>query len=478
MKEILRSFVTMLHTSSGDVFFTNDKRRKTAIVASIALILSSFIIGWNYYDVMWWISWYKVIEKNGVSSILSIYDLCQPPACKAPYPPLAILIFVSVYFIAMLAPYQLRYLILKLCLVVIPTLIAFYVIKRIRGSDIALVWLLSLPLLQILFVLQFDVLIAMLTLLSTVYIASSKYSKASITLALATLTKQVIAIILPLHILFVYRKCGYKKAINYLLIFLLTILLFCIPFYIASGKAFLDNLLSFHATRPPQDLSIWALSTYVLEYEISKYNEILDNLWIIPFAITYLIVLYMVQKETEKRCECNHNNLAIIAIFTSLLLLLFITFNKIGNLNYSVWFVPTSLIAFDLRKLKKFILLTTMLVLFVSLPYGLLLLLVPATGYQQTFIAEDIGYWDARALLMQSMNYYVIYVASLVQQYIVIPIIPIHIAVPSDVLELLQCMEILNVMKKGLIMTLIILAQLFLISLISLHFDALKGEHI
>jgi uncharacterized membrane protein len=476
MKEMLRNIVKKIRSPEGDVFFENSKQRKAAIIISIALIVASFVIGWNYYDIMWWISWYKIIERNGISSILAIYSLCQPPACKVPYPPLTVLTFISIYAFAMLAPYQLRYLILKLCLVVIPALMVFCIIKRVRGFDVALVWLLSLPLIQILFALQFDVLIAMLILLSTMYIASKKYSKASIVLALATLTKHVIAIILPLHIIFIYRKEGLEKTVRYVLTFILIVLAFCMPFYIASGSGFLNNLVGFHSSRPPQDLSVWALSTYILECTISKYNKVLDNLWVIPFAITYFIVLYIMQKKLKRECK-HRDSLSIITVFTSLLLLLFITFSKVGNLNYFVWIVPTSLIALDLQRMKKFTLLITMFVLFVSLPYSLLLWFIPATSYEQTFIAEDIGYWDARAVFVQSINYYVIYALSLLQQYVITPIAPVHTAVPSDVLELLQYMGILNAVKKTLIVAFIIVAQFFLISLIFLHLDVLKGEY-
>jgi hypothetical protein len=142
-----------------------------------------------------------------------------------------------------------------------------------------------------------------------------------------------------------------------------------------------------------------------------------------------------------------------------------------------VWIVPTSLIALDLQRMKKFTLLITMFVLFVSLPYSLLLWFIPATSYEQTFIAEDIGYWDARAVFVQSINYYVIYALSLLQQYVITPIAPVHTAVPSDVLELLQYMGILNAVKKTLIVAFIIVTQFFLISLIFLHLDVLKGEY-
>ncbi|MEM1608536.1 MAG: hypothetical protein QXG81_04605, partial [Ignisphaera sp.] len=138
-----------------------NKQRKYVVALIIALLAASLVIGWNYYDIMWWVSWYRIVEKHGPQSIFSIYKLCEAPSCKAPYPPIAVITFVSVYALAMLAPYQVRYIILKLVLVVIPAYIIFRIIKRYRGSEIAMLWLLSLPFLQILFALQFDVLLAL-----------------------------------------------------------------------------------------------------------------------------------------------------------------------------------------------------------------------------------------------------------------------------------------------------------------------------
>jgi uncharacterized membrane protein len=472
MKKVFKIFEKLFEIPSRDVYFASGKHRKMAFVLALILIMSSLIIGWNYYDIMWWVSWYRIVQREGASAVLFIYTLCQPPTCKVPYPPLAVLIFVSVYAIAMLVPYQFRYIILKLCLVIVPALIIFYIIKKRRGFDIALIWLLSLPLIQVLFALQFDVLIAMLILLSTIYITKKEYSKASIVLALATLIKHICVIILPLHIIFTYRENGLRKAFEYLLTFSMIALLFCMPFYIVSREDFINNLISFHASRPPQDLSIWALPTYLLEYGISTYSSILNILWIIPLAVTCLATLYIAQKEMKKMLK-HDDALTSIALFTSLLLLLFITFNKVGNLNYLVWFVPTSLIALNLRKIKNFVSLTAILVLFIALPYSLLLWCIPATDYRQSFIAEDVGYWDARTVFTQSINYYIIYTAGVFQRY---AIMPIRMYVPSDVLDFLEIIKMLNAIKRILVAMLIILAQPLLISLIYLHSNVLKSE--
>ncbi|MEL9939460.1 MAG: glycosyltransferase 87 family protein [Ignisphaera sp.] len=448
-----------------------NKQRKYVVALIIALLAASLVIGWNYYDIMWWVSWYRIVEKHGPQSIFSIYKLCEAPSCKAPYPPIAVITFVSVYALAMLAPYQVRYIILKLVLVVIPAYIIFRIIKRYRGSEIAMLWLLSLPFLQILFALQFDVLLALFILLSTIYTWHGEYRKAAISTAIATLIKPVAAVIAPLHLIFIYKKNGAKKALEYVAIAVAVGMAITAPFLFASGNSFIENVISFHASRPPQDASPWAIATFVLESGINMYNSLLNKLWMIPFLIAYLstfLGLFTILKQKPSF------SLGFLAVSTSISLILTITFSKIGNINYVVWFVPTSLMAFGCANLKKFYIITSLIVLLVSIPMSAIFLyLAPAISEKPTFIAEDIGYWDARALLMQSINYYIIYAISIIQQY---SLSPIRILTPSDVLDSIIYMASLISFKKIILVSLVIVMQMLLMLLLIIHFRSLYGE--
>ncbi|MEM0026805.1 MAG: glycosyltransferase 87 family protein [Ignisphaera sp.] len=448
-----------------------NKHRIYVVALVIALLVASLVIGWNYYDIMWWVSWYRIVEKYGFQSIFSIYKLCGTPSCKAPYPPIAVITFIFVYALAMLAPYQARYMILKLVLVVIPAYIIFRIIKRHRGLEIAMLWLLSLPFLQILFALQFDVLLALFILLSTLYTWSGKYRKAAVSTAIATLIKPIAAVVAPLHMIFIYKKNGAKKALEYAIIAIVTGIAIIAPFVFASGKSFIENVVSFHASRPPQDASPWAIATFVLESNINVYNNFLDNFWMIPFLIAYLstvLGLFIVLRQKP------YVSLRFLAISTSILLLLIITFGKIGNTNYIVWIVPTSIMAFECPYLKKFYVVTSLIVLLVSIPMtGILLYLAPAVSDKPTFMAEDIDYWDARTLFMQSINYYIIYAISIAQQY---SLSPIMIIVPSDVLDSIAYIALLIDFRKVLLVSLVIVAQVLLMLLLIMHFRSLYGE--
>ncbi|MDK6029283.1 glycosyltransferase 87 family protein [Ignisphaera sp. 4213-co] len=448
-----------------------DRRRKYILILILLLLSTSLVIGWNYYDIMWWISWYRILEKNGPLYLFSLYRLCRVPTCKVPYPPIAVIMFVSIYALAMIMPYQLRYAILKLILVVVPAYIIFKVIRKSRGFEIALLWLLSLPFLQILFALQFDVLVALFVLLSTLYIWSGKHFKAAASLAIATLIKPIVAVIAILHMIFLYRRGGFRKVIEYIAIALVIGLAITTPFIVASGKNFVENVISFHATRPPQDASPWAIATFVLESNITKYNNIIDNLWTIPFviALSFTVLGFIIIMRQKP-----YVSLRFLALSTSILLLLTIVFGKIGNTNYLVWIVPTSIIALDCQILRKFYLLTTLLVLLVSVPMtGIMLYLAPAVSAEPTFMAEDLGYWDARTLFMQSINYYIIYALSIFQQY---SLLPIRIVAPSDFLETINYITTLIDVKKICLVGLVILAQILLMLLLILHYKSLYGE--
>jgi uncharacterized membrane protein len=459
----------------AEKFFTKRQRRIiTYSIAALFLLSTVTLIGWNYYDIMWWISWYKITSEKGVSALLHIYSLCQGPSCKVPYPPLAVIIFVSLYALALTLPAHLRLLVLKMFLVIIPALIIFHIIKKERDLDAALLWLVSMPFLQILFVLQFDVLIACLVLLSTVYLAKKKYDRASVMLALATLIKHVIATLLPLQLIYVYTTAGTKKAIRYLITFMIVVVIAIAPFFVTSVNGILYNLVTFHSTRPPQDLSIWALTTWFLEDQLKPYLGIINKLWVIFMGIVYTLLLYLgytILKSANKDENNVKGHAKVLSILTSLAFIILIMFSKIGNLNYAVWFVPTSIIALDEHRLRKFYRLTALLILMVSLPYGMYLLLMPAVGGEGTYIPEDMAYWDARALLMQSINYYLLYIFSVTQNYIP----ALHLYTPSDLMQLLSFLGGLTIVKKTVITILIILAQYFLILLIALHLDALKG---
>ncbi len=463
-----------LHHSSNATIFTH-KQRKVLLIISLIAILASLNIGMNYYDIMWWISWFKIIQQHGISSLMSIYALCEAPICKAPYLPLAILIFIASYALTTIIPYTIRYVVLKLVLVIIPSIIVFHILKKYRGIDIAILWLLSFPFLQIILVLQFDVLIAMFIMMSTLYFILNRSHYSAFFIALATLIKPVAAIVIPLHVFLMFIRREYRKCLMYLITLTLTLTIFIVPFFITSPNKFIENTILFHGSRAPQDLSLWAVITVLGENGTVSELKYVNNLWLIYFLICYAMLFMVIYKVSKNQNLYVDEPTLYGIVMSALPLLLFIMLNKIGNLNYLVWIVPTSLLVLNSKYVKKFYILTSLLVLLGSLPYAIVLLLIPASANTPVFIVEDLSYWDARALITQSINYYIIYVLSLLQVYITTPFT--NFLTPVEMLRLLSYIFLeLNSLRKILLIIIIIVSQVFL-TIISLFYLTILFSH-
>jgi len=437
------------------------KRAKYLIILSALIIISALNIGWNYYDIMWWISWYKIVETNGISSIFSIYRLCQLPTCKAPYLPLAILIFLPSYAITTLLPVPFRFIVLKIILVLIPAIAIYNILKKNRDSIIALLWFLSLPFIQILFVLQFDVIISLLVLLATYFFSNQKYHLSAITLALSSLIKHVTVILLPIYLITLLIDKKYRTVLKYLLIYILVVLTIVLPFFINDPISMIEEVILFHGARAPQDLSIWAILTVVLETNIVKSLGYIDNIWLIPFTIGYIsLIIYYIQIHKYRNSNKDYRHLCLCI---SLALLMFITFNKIGNLNYLVWIVPTALMALSGKDLISFYRLTAFIVLFGSIPYALMLTFFPASIDIPTLLAEDLSYWNARALLAQSLNYYIFYVSVMVD---ILSIYLSNILTPLEFVDYFYSAALSIYKYKELIMIIIIINTQIMLTLL------------
>lgn len=452
-----------LHT-----LFSSPRALKLFKILTPIAIIMAMSLGWNYYDVMWWIQWYRVIEEHGIIGVLNIYRFCRLPECKVPYPPLAVLIFIPFYAITTFLPQVLSIILLKMFLVLIPGLIIYMIIKRLRGSDIALTWLLCIPFLQILFALQFDVLVSLLVLLSTYMMLRNRVDKSAVYLALATLVKHVAAIIVPLHVTFLWVTGRRNYVYKYILFYILVAGCIVAPFFIVAPKEFIQHVLLFHSSRAPQDLSLWALPTLFLEDDVALRQAVIDNLWVAMFIPCYMLTIYLFYRQLRRpRAESFS---VLLPLYTSILLLLYITLNKVGNLNYAVWFVPTALIALSRKHIKVLHILTTVLGILGALTYAFMLYIPPASVNAPMFIVEDLMYWNARALLAQSLNYYLFYITSVgytLLTYIVRLIKPI--STPTDFASQIPLFKYLYLYRLYIMVMSLVLAQITLTLILILN---------
>ncbi|HIP57681.1 MAG TPA: DUF2029 domain-containing protein [Ignisphaera aggregans] len=375
-----------------------ESRRRTSIVIGLALVLLAALVGWNYYDVMWWIEWDSIASRYGV---FSVYTHCIPPLCKAPYPPLAILLFLASYRVASpLASLSLwiSMLILKTLLVILPGLAIYAMLGRYVGRLGAILWLFSLPFLQLVLALQFDVVLALLLLSSAIAFVKRRYLLSGLFIGLAMLVKQSAWVALP--ILFIAVIASERKRVLNFLTGLVTALAIAIPFVIQNPAAFLYNVLVFHAMRVPQDLSLWALPTHILGQYVARL-WMLRSAWIVPFLACYTALLIYVWR---KRLWMKRGG---VMIAMSLALLLLIVFGKIGNLNYLVWPLPLAiagLLPVDRRRCIAISTMFSLAVIAAQIPYITLLYLVPAILNKPVFVAEDLSFWPSRVIVDFSLN--------------------------------------------------------------------------
>ncbi|MEM2008776.1 MAG: glycosyltransferase 87 family protein [Ignisphaera sp.] len=446
------------YNSYRESIFPSQKIYRVAGVLIPILVLSALFIGWNYYDVMWWIKWYKIVEEHHLTGLLNLYRLCRLPDCKVPYPPLAFLIFVSIYAIALLLPALFRPLILKLFLVLIPGLVIYKIMTKLKGKDIGLIWLISIPFLQILFALQFDVIVACMIFVSVYMFLKDRIDISAVALGLATLVKHIAVILLPFYLLVLKLRGGAKNVYRFLFIYLALTGGIILPFFISTPREFIDHVLLFHSSRAPQDLTFWAIPSIILGNNISSVQHYIDNLWLFFFSICYILLFTLFYSQIKKHGI--ETSCKLLPIYISILLLLYITMNKIGNLNYMVWFVPTALLALKREHITTLYRLTATIGLVGALTYAFMLYIPPAAVNAPMFIVEDLAYWNARALIAQSINYYIFYIASVLQS--VLAYMASFIYTPTDFVSEVPIFRVLYIHRSAIVVASLMSTQILL----------------
>ncbi len=376
-----------------------ERHSKIALMLGIAVVTLTALMGWNYYDIMWWIEWDRIASQHG---LFSVYAHCIPPLCKAPYPPLAVLVFLASYRFATLVSGSVLWatmLVLKLLLVILPGLAIYLALSRYVSRAAGILWLFSLPFLQIVFALQFDVFLAALLLASGIALLRKRYTLAGLFASLAVLVKQSAMVVIPVMLIALIASRNRGGLARFVLGMIPAAALIA-PFMLYSPAAFLYDVFLFHSTRIPQDLSLWAIPTHILGGYVANI-WILKSGWVIPFALSYIALLvYMWRRRLwEERGG--------ILLAMALALLLFIVFGKIGNFNYLVWPLPLAvagLYFIDRRRCIEVATLFSIAIVVAHVPYITLLYLVPATLGRPIFVAEDLSFWPSRVILESSLN--------------------------------------------------------------------------
>jgi len=378
-----------LHSIKSTLVKTRNVLSREYIYLVVVNIINVYlmIIGWNYYDVNYFIAWYNEYFKTG--RILEIYT----SELKVAYPPLAIFHFVLTHAVATWLFGE--NLLAQVVINKIPLLIAFntiyFILRRHYGRIAGYLWLATFSAYSLILSYQFDLTASLFILLAITSLKYKKYTATGVYLALASLLKQTLGVLALPVVLYLYKKRAIRELKQFLLGVVLTVGVFIAPFFITSPTAFLDKILFFHARRPPQYMSIWAIPLYYYKYELNIIVELVSTVWIIPF-LAYLVLTVF---NMWWKLETNYNDEYFIIVKYMVLLVAGLVFlNKIGNINYLVWTAPPLIVFTSLlrdQKVKKSIVnLYVFINSIISFVFGFIMFATPLiAGSDYIFVAED-----------------------------------------------------------------------------------------
>jgi uncharacterized membrane protein len=366
------------------------------VVANIICVLLA-ISSWNYYDVRYFLEWYTYFASGRLLYVYasSIYD-------KIAYPPLPVLVFVTAHHAAVSLTESIEAirLIDKLPLIISFNAI-YFVLRKQYGRRAGLLWLINISGYIIISGYQFDLIAALFLLLGYVQLTRGDFLKSAVYLTLAALVKQVLAVFILIPLLIKLKNRDYRGLLHTTSVAAGVGLMFVTPFLLADPYAFIRRVFFFHATRYPQELSLFAIPLYAAWYNVNTVPAWLVWAWIIPLAIYMLLLYYCFLKEPE------YNGKVLLKYFISLLVGLLV-FNKIGGFNYFTWLVPF-LVVFTIENplysgKNLFEKLYVSMPIISSILYYVSTLFAAAVASSEIFMVEDLNWVSAEEVILRSTS--------------------------------------------------------------------------
>uniref|UniRef100_A0A7C2FHJ4 DUF2029 domain-containing protein n=1 Tax=Thermosphaera aggregans TaxID=54254 RepID=A0A7C2FHJ4_9CREN len=372
------------------------KNHVEIVVANLVCILLA-ISSWNYYDVRYFLEWYAYFSTGRLLYVYasSIYD-------KIAYPPLPVLIFVSVHHVAvsLTGSIEAIRLIDKLPLIISFNAI-YFVLRKQYGRKAGMLWLMNIAGYIIISGYQFDIIAALFLLLGYVELSRGDLLKSTVYLTLAALVKQVLAVLILIPLLIRLKNRDYKGLLHTVSIAAAVGLVFITPFLLTDAYAFIRRVLFFHAARYPQELSLFALPLYASWYNVNAVPAWLVWIWVIPLAIYTLVIYFYFLKEPE------YDEKIFLKYFITLLIGLLV-FNKIGGFNYFTWLVPFLVIYAVKNPLHSdnhlFETLYVSIPIMSSVIYYASTLFAAAVASSEIFMIEDLNWVSAEEVILRSTS--------------------------------------------------------------------------
>jgi len=379
------------------VLESGDVRFMALLLVSITVALLSAPASWNAYDIGFFIDWVDVADHYG---IFGVYKY----ALKAAYPPIPILIWVPLFkagvsLSILLLGYP-NYGIVRM-IAKIPVILSIYatayILYKYFGRDSALFYLLYYGVYGIIAGFQFDTIAVLGLLMAYIYVVRDRPWLAGLSSTLAFLSKHALAVVFPYLLIVYWRRRGFRQALKFFLATVVPCLVIVAPFLLYDPYSFIYKVLFFHSRRYPQLLSIYAIPLFLTRYRYWLLPSYITWVWVVPYALTYLLLLAMLFRA---RCNSDCVLLGCMSLVITIVLL-----NKIGNTNYQLWFAPFLAIFVARyssgRSLKLlYVLLPILTILF----HDYLTLYSAAVVHGKYFITEDLRYYDAEKLVLESFR--------------------------------------------------------------------------
>jgi len=353
-------------------------------------------ISWNAYDINFFIEWVNVAEQYG---LFNVYRYSS----KVAYPPLPVLIWIPMYkvgaFISNTIYGYINYGILRI-FTKIPIIFFIYgiayLIYRYFGKKPLGYFLLYYGVYALISGYQFDAIATFGLLATYICLIKKRPIIAGISCSLAILTKHALAIMFPYILIMYWRRNGSREATKFLLTTILLGAIITLPFFISDPESFISKVLLFHSKRYPQLLSIYAIPLHITHYNYWLLPSFITWIWLIPYTTVYFFLLILL---STSRCSRDCILLGCTSLIITAILL-----NKIGNTNYQLWFVPFLAIIvskYNDKFMKALYIILPIVTIFL---HDFMTLYSAAVVKGQYFITEDLRYYDAEDLLLQSFK--------------------------------------------------------------------------
>jgi len=289
------------------------------------------------------------------------------------YPPFSLLVFVlPAFFTKNLSFYNFLFE-LEMVMVFAILIYVIYLLSQKLKIDykLSILYILfSAIFLNYYIIKRYDIFVALLTILSIYLLFERKYWLSSFVFVCGILAKLYPIILSPLYFIYILKKDGLKKSINFSVSSFLFLLIMLLPFFIIAPptKAQFYSF-QYHFTRPLHCESLYGSILLFLEktniqiFKTNLKNDIygwtiytpLSPVLLLLSALLILTILGFLTLNFWKKKNISEK---VFLNFTFVFLLVFIVFNRVLSPQYLLWLLPLFAFVLNFKELNIMFLIT------------------------------------------------------------------------------------------------------------------------